>query len=750
MQRATHERMMSPKNTRGIVISKEKLLQNCFKDTVSFTPKKRQNIVLGATEALMQGAGLSLQYCLVILTVSIVVMSTKNAVASDNTATKNARTSSSIPADYNWSGLYAGGHLGYAWGNSNWTTAQGVSGTLNLRQPINSFFESGSFLAGLQSGYNYMFPNRLVAGAEIDASFPSWPNLAGLSIGGAETFSLPPSSSVFSYSETVLSSGTVRGRIGYAPKNWLFYATGGFAWTYDRQELMQLPTETAVSSPLWRFGWTTGAGVEIPVLPNWTAKLEYLLTNFSQKSVFFPNTGQLFHSNFLVQELRLGLNYQFDNKLFPAAATTRALAIKDLDNINFHCQTTGVAQGYPTIRSPYVGINSLPRGGQVRGAGEFTFFAGIKLWQGAEFWFNPEIDEGYGLGNTHGIAGFPSAESYKLGSSTPYARAQRYFIRQTIDLGGESRNVDARINYFADSVTANNLVLTIGRFYIVDLFDTNIYANNQRNDFLNWSLVNAGTFDYAGDAWGTTYGVAAEWNQNRFTLRGGVFDLSVVPTGGGNNARGYGLDPTFDQYALVGEIEERHEVMGRPGALKVTAFLNRGRAGNFRDAIALSAAFGMDVSDALAVLRKYSGRPGISFNLTQQVTESVGVFARSGWADGNIEPWDFTDIDRTLAGGVSIAGNRWGRPQDTIGIAGVINGITNAHKAYFNAGGLGILIGDGKLPNPGFEKIVEAYYSYALSSSTQVSLDYQYVVNPGYNTNRGPVNIFGGRFHWQF
>jgi high affinity Mn2+ porin len=140
----------------------------------------------------------------------------------------------------------------------------------------------------------------------------------------------------------------------------------------------------------------------------------------------------------------------------------------------------------------------------------------------------------------------------------------------------------------------------------------------------------------------------------------------------------------------------------------------------------------------------------VSLNLEQQVSQNWGVFARAGWADGNIEPWDFTDIDRSVSAGVSINGKQWGRPDDTIGVAGVVNGISGAHEAFLNAGGLGILIGDGQLPNPGLEQIVEMYYSYALSATSRLTFDYQFIANPAYNTDRGPVNVFAGRFHAAF
>jgi high affinity Mn2+ porin len=682
-------------------------------------------------------------------TAVIVLASTRSASADNIVVTKAPPIQYTVPSTYDWTGFYAGGHLGVAWGSSNWS-GPGVSDSTNLFQPIDSFNEAGSFFEGLQAGYNYMLPNRVVIGAEIDASFPSFQNLAGISIGGISNFTSPTLGAV-SYSETVLSSGTVRGRIGYAPGSWLFYATGGFAWTYDQLTLTQLASGTTDMPFLWRLGWATGAGVEVPILPHWTARLEYLFTDYGTSSVLFANAGQRFNSDFSQQELRAGLNYRFGSDATPAPMVTKAPAGPDPDNINFHGQTTFVEQAYPAFRSPYSGAQSLPGGGQGRETSDVTLSAGVRLWQGAQLWVNPEIDQGFGLESTHGVAGFPSAESYKLGFAYPYARVQRYFVRQTIDLGGETQKVDADITQFAGSQTANRLVLTVGKFSVVDIFDTNKYANSTKSDFLNWSTVNVGSFDYAGDAWAFTYGAAAEWYQGNWTLRGGVFDMSQTPAGGGGDSGlGYGLDPTFDQFELVGEIEHRYELWGQPGKLKVTGFLIRGRMGNFENAIALSEATGLDASDALAAVRTYTSRPGVSLNLEQQVSENWGVFARAGWADGNVEPWDNTDIDRSVEVGVSINGKQWGRPDDTIGVAGVINGISSAHAAYFNAGGLGIVIGDGQLPNPGLEQIIEAYYSYAISASTKVSFDYQFIANPAYNTDRGPVNIFAGRFHTQF
>jgi high affinity Mn2+ porin len=650
---------------------------------------------------------------------------------------------------FDWTGFYLGGHFGYAAGSSNWTEnpigtpGASVSGTLDLFQPFNPFDEAGSYFAGVQAGYNRMLPNRVVLGVEGDVSFPGFRNLSGISIGGASTF-VTPTLGAETYSETVVHSGTLRGRIGYAPGAWLFYATAGFAWTYDSLTLTQLANGTLESAFRWRLGWAAGAGVEAPVAPHWTMKVEYLFTDYGTSGVTFPAAGQQFVSDFALHQLRVGLNYRFGDDTKSASGKSAA---PDDDRLSLHGQATLVEQAYPRIRSPYQGQNSLPARGEGRETYDLTLFAGLRLWQGAELWFNPELDQGFGLGNTHGVAGFPSAEAYKEGSVYPYSRIQRAFLRQTIDLGGKTEKVDADTNVFAGSRTADRLVFTIGRFGINDIFDTNKYASNAKSDFLNWSLVNAGTFDYAGDAWGYTYGAAAEWYEGRWTWRAGAFDLSATPAGGISPLAG-SLDPTFRQYQLLGEIEERHELWGQPGKLKVTGFLSHGAAGFFADAIALAQATGQPAD--ITAVRMTSNRPGVSVNFEQQVNDMVGVFARAGWADGRIEPWDFTDIDRTLSGGVSINGKQWGRSDDTVGIAGVVNGITGVHQAFLNAGGLGILIGDGQLPHPGPERILEAYYSYALSSSTKLSFDYQFIVNPGYNTDRGPVNVFAGRVHWQF
>ena len=296
----------------------------------------------------------------------------------------------------------------------------GVSGSLDLAQPVDTFAETGSFFEGLQAGYNYMLPNRVLIGAEIDASFPAFQNLAGISIGGISNFTSPTLGPA-SYSETVLSSGTVRGRIGYAPGNWLFYATGGFAWSYDQLTLTQLASGTTDMPFLWRLGWAAGAGVEVPVAPHWTARLEYLFTDYGTSGVLFANAGQRFNSDFSLQELRAGLNYQFGNDPLAACRRRRPRRKPTASTSTARPRSSGKA----ILRSdrPYAGPNSLPGSGEGRDTFDATLYAGVRLWQGAELWIDPEIDQGFGLMDSHGAAGFPSAEAYKLGDAITPTRA---------------------------------------------------------------------------------------------------------------------------------------------------------------------------------------------------------------------------------------------------------------------------------------------------------------------------------------
>jgi high affinity Mn2+ porin len=406
-----------------------------------------------------------------------------------------------------------------------------------------------------------------------------------------------------------------------------------------------------------------------------------------------------------------------------------------------HGQSTFIQQGNLAFHSPYRGPNSLDPAARGRETWDVTLYLGFEPWAGGEVWVNPEVNQGFGLSNTEGVAGFPNGEGAKVGKATPYVKLPRLFLRQTIDLGGGHQAVDADLNQLGGERSADRLVITVGKFNVVDIFDDNKFAHDPRHDFLNWSVIDNGTFDYAADAWGYSYGGVVEWYVGRWTLRAGVFNLSTIP----NTTS---LEKDFSEFEIVAEVEERHRLWGRDGKLEVTGFVNRARMGKFSDAIRLAEATGRPAD--IAAVRRYQGRPGISFNLEQDIADDLGVFAHGGVADGTKEPYEFADIDRSIAAGASLKGARWSRPGDTVALALVANGISRVHEEFLNAGGLGILVGDGKLPHPGTEGILETYYDLAVHKAAHVTLDYQFVNDPAYNRDRGPVSIFAIRLHAQF
>ena len=406
-----------------------------------------------------------------------------------------------------------------------------------------------------------------------------------------------------------------------------------------------------------------------------------------------------------------------------------------------HGQITVVGQSNTAFHAPYDGPNSLDGGGQFRETVDVTGYFGVSAWRGMELWANPEMDQGFGLRNTLGAAGFPSAEAYKVGDRHPYLRLPRLFVRQTIDLGGERAAIKPDLNVLGANHTADRLTITIGKFGVADIFDTNKYAHDPRGDFLNWTAVDTGTFDYAADAWGYTYGGAVELTAGKWTGRAGLFDLSTVPNS-------TDLETGLRQYQFVGEVERRVTIHGRPGAVRVTGWLSHGNFGLLSDAIAYGAAQG--VAPDPAPVRRFRDRAGIGVDAEQEVSDAIGVFLRAGVGDGRSEVDEFTDADRTVSGGVAVQGAGWGRKDDRVGVALIANDISAERRRYLALGGLGILIGDGRLPHAGPELIGETFYDLGVVTGVTLTADGQLIVNPAYNRDRGPVPVLALRAHAQF
>ena len=405
---------------------------------------------------------------------------------------------------------------------------------------------------------------------------------------------------------------------------------------------------------------------------------------------------------------------------------------------DIHGQTTYIQQGYPAFRSPYVGANSFTPWAQTRNTWTVDAFLGVRLWKGGEFYYNPELLQGFGLHDTTGAGGFPNGEAQKSDFPYPHYNTARLLIRQTFGFGGDQETLEAGPNQLSSKVDVSRLTVQVGRFPVTDIFDGNSYARDPRKDFMNWSIWAAGAFDYAADRIGYGYGATAELNQKAWALRTGYFLMDAE-----SNSNNFDMH-VFRRGSYILELETRYSLFARPGKIRTIGWMNSAFSGSYRETLD-NPSLNLDITQTRQGRIKY----GYVINVEQSVTDDIGLFGRWSWNDGKTEIMAFTDIDSSLSGGVSIKGNAWGRPDDTIGIGGAINGLSNDHRGFLVAGGLGILIGDGRL-NYQHEKILESYYAIAMNKALSLTFDYQLITNPAYNADRGPVSVFSGRIHAEF
>jgi high affinity Mn2+ porin len=424
-------------------------------------------------------------------------------------------------------------------------------------------------------------------------------------------------------------------------------------------------------------------------------------------------------------------------------------------NWNWHIQNTEIVQGYPAFPAEYFGKNSLPAGGETRETVSLDVMAGVRLWRGAEAHIDGMMWQGFGLNNTLGLEADPNGEAYRLGTALPNGTLDRLFIRQTIGLGGAQEAVPDGQLALAGKQDVSRLTFTLGRMSAGDIFDQNAYANSPRTQFMNWGLVNNEAWDYAADALGFATGIAVELNQPNWTLRYGWFQVPKIA----NNLTGDDAllkwpydkaaedEPLLSGWAMVTELERRYSLANHPGAIRFLAFLNRADMFSYNEATAILQANGAGAD--LTAARAYRYKYGFGLNWEQEIAKNVALFSRLGWNDGQEQGWMFTDVDYAATLGLSVKGESWHRPNDTFALAGIMNGITHGEQEYLAAGGTGIEAGDGNL-NYGWEQALETYYNFQVWNEVHFSLDCQFIANPAFNRDRGPVSVFGARLHWEF
>jgi high affinity Mn2+ porin len=664
------------------------------------------------------------QTALLALGLALVCGFAVSALADDEKGLSKAQQPIRNWSRLDWSGWYVGGHAAYSLGRASSTVSDPNPTVIG-----NSF---SSLYGGLQGGYNYVFPSRLLLGVEADVTFPNFFENGAIFTGGTALGT--------TITDQIDYIGTLRGRFGYAFDHWLFYGTGGFAWSQARFGETPGVNNDEDKVLLTRTGWALGLGAEVAIAPNWAARIEYLYDRFGTVAGVFPS-GTSYQSAFDIQTLRLGLDYNFG----AADAGERANASSEpwpiaSDSWNIHGQVTYVEQAYPAFHSPYAGPNSLAGASQAQNTESATAFIGLRPWDGTDIYVNPEITQGRGLSDTLGVAGFPNTEAQKASFPMPRFNLARVYLRQTFELGGEKETVADGPNQIAASEDISRITLIAGKLAVTDFFDNNAYAHDGRTQFFNWQLYCCGSYDWTMDQISYTWGALAELNQKFWAFRVGYFLVPAV-----SNSDNFDTHLPDGEY--IGELELRYSLFSQPGKLRLMGWANQANMGSY--AAALAEPITTPNYPDITLVRQVRTNYGFAANLEQAINDILGVFARASWSPGLDEIIGWTDCDESLSAGAVLKGISWGRPNDKIGIAGVLDGLSPEARAYFAAGGLGILIGDGAL-NYQQEKILETYYSYSIDKWSTFSLDYQFVADPAYNADRGPVSIFAARYHAEF
>ncbi|AYD48131.1 carbohydrate porin [Arachidicoccus soli] len=413
-----------------------------------------------------------------------------------------------------------------------------------------------------------------------------------------------------------------------------------------------------------------------------------------------------------------------------------------------HFQFTTITQAHSAFKAAYSGNNSLADTAET-GATTVTatLFLGHSLWKNAAIYADPELSGGRGLSSALGVAGALNGESYRVGDAAPSIFLARAYVQQNIPLKNTTYEyAPDDENSVAGKIPTSRITISAGKFSIGDFYDNNKYSHDPRSQFLNWSLMGNGAWDYPANTRGYTMGAVVELIKPEWAIR---LSSVAVPRIANAPKMEYNITKAHSETL---EFERALNIHQHPGTLRLLFSQTYSRAPSYAEgiqALLKNDTTVLNVISGKAENTTFGGRKfGIGYSFDQELTSDIGIFSRAGWNDGRYASWAFTEIDRSLSVGFSIKGNIWKRANDKLGIATVINGISKDHRDFLHAGGYGFIIGDGNL-NYGHESVIEAYYNLQFSPFIWISFDYQFVNNPAYNKDRGPVNAIGIRGHIQ-
>jgi len=424
------------------------------------------------------------------------------------------------------------------------------------------------------------------------------------------------------------------------------------------------------------------------------------------------------------------------------APTDGNASAADPETWSLYYQATSIGQHHGTFNSPYEGPLSLQNYPERDVSITTTLFFGLRLGQGTQFFFDPEIAGGKGFSNVDGLANPSNGELPRVASATPKPYIARLYISHDFGFGDAVDHFDSDENQLAGDRPLTRYTITAGRFSNSDFFDGNNYTHDPRTQFMAWGLMYNGAWDYPADTRGYTWGIVNEFHTRNWSLRYGVTAEPSVANGGRFDRR------LFVDQGQTFEEERRYSIGGHAGAIRVLEFLNHTRSGSYVEAVKLAEQTGT-TPDVQAIRRPGTLKYGTGISFDQELSGDVGVFARLGWNDGKTEDFAFTAIDRLAEAGLSVKGTRWKRKDDVVATAFAASGISGVHAVYLTLGGSDFLLGDGKL-NSAPEYLWESYYNAHVFRGLSATFDVQHYNNPAFNHDRGPVWVESIRLHIEF
>jgi high affinity Mn2+ porin len=408
-------------------------------------------------------------------------------------------------------------------------------------------------------------------------------------------------------------------------------------------------------------------------------------------------------------------------------------------------EANSIFQTHPSFPSKYAGPHSLHANAEAAISGLVTAFAAYRPFSTTELILDPEMAVGGGLSQAVGVAGFTNLDVVRNPTLSHLPYLGRYEIHQMIPLSRDWEPNEDRgpISSFA-FVPRHRLELRAGKMSTADIFDVNPAASDSHMQFMNWAVDNNGAYDYAADTRGYTYGAIVEYQGPRFELRFGEMLMPTV-------ANGLDVDWKVSKNRAENlELELKYRRgTAWAGTVRLLAYQNYARMGSYREAIDAVAGMAGAIPNIEASRRDGRSKRGLGVNVIQNLWGRARAFARLGWNDGANETFAYTEIDDTLELGGDVRGTSWKRPDDKIGLAFVSNGLSSVHREYLRLGGQGFIIGDGNLTYAR-ETIVEQYYNLHVWWGAFLAEDLQFIANPGYNSDRGPVWVFSLRGHLEF